>query len=86
MNEQLHSYRARARAHQADIDLSVSYMTVKDLAARWNIAPSTVRDIPRTKLPYKEFGKGAKLKRRRYHPDDVLAYEARDRQVEDVAA
>jgi hypothetical protein len=82
MAASLQPIRERARAHQADLDLAVSYFTVQKLAARWDIAESTVRDIPREQLPYKEFGRGIKLKRRRYHPDDVLAYEARDRKTE----
>lgn len=77
----LQEIRARARSHQAEIDLSVVYFTVQKLAARWDIAESTVRDIPRDQLPYKEFGK-KRLKRRRYHPADVFAYEERDRQAE----
>ncbi len=79
MSTSLQPYRERARAHQADIELSVVYLTVNDLAKRWNLSASTVRDIPREQLAYKEFGRGAKLKRRRYHPDDVIAYENRDR-------
>lgn len=74
--------RDRARAHQADLELAVSYFTVQKLAERWNISESTVRDIARDRLPYKEFGKGRKLKRRRYHPDDVFAFEAADRKTE----
>jgi hypothetical protein len=75
----LQELRARAKAHQADIDLSIVYLEVSDLAARFNVAPSTVRDIPRDRLPYAEFGKGRKLKRRRYHPADVIAYEEEER-------
>jgi hypothetical protein len=75
----LQPYRERARAHQSEIDLASSWFTVNKLAERWDISASTVRDIPRDELPFKEFGKGRKLKRRRYHPDDVVAYENRDR-------
>lgn len=84
MTAALHQYRDRARAHQADIELASSYFTVNKLAQRWDVSPSTVRDIPRDQLPYKEFGSGAKLKRRRYHPDDVVAYENRDRGAKEI--
>lgn len=79
MASALQPIRERARAHQAEIDLSVVYLTIQKLAVRWDVAESTVRDIPRSLLPYKEFGRGRKLKRRRFHPDDVLAFEASDR-------
>lgn len=79
MATSLQPYRDRARAHQEEIDLKTCFLTVNDLAKRWHVAPSTVRDIDREALPYKEFGSGVKLKRRRYHPDDVLAFEASDR-------
>lgn len=80
MASALQPIRERARAHQAELDLAVNSFTVQDLAARWKIAESTVRDIPRSDLPYMEFGRGRKLKRRRYHPEDVLAHEARERE------
>jgi hypothetical protein len=80
MSASLQPIRERARAHQAEIDLAAVSYTVQDLAARWKIAESTVRDIPRDRLPYMEFGRGRKLKRRRYHPADVLAYEASERE------
>lgn len=79
MSASLQPYRDRARAHQEDIELKVTYYTPQKLAQRWEISVSTVRDIPRDELPYKEFGAGPKLKRRRYHPDDVIAFEATDR-------
>lgn len=86
MATSLQPYRDRARLHQQEIDLKLVYLTVSDLAKRWHLAPSTVRDIPREDLPFKEFGKGTKLKRRRYHPDDVIAYEANDRFKEERAS
>lgn len=79
MGTSLQAYRERARSHQDDLDLKVKYFTPQKLADRWDVSPSTVRDIPREDLPYKEFGAGTKLKRRRYHPDDVYAFEATDR-------
>lgn len=75
----LQEIRARARQHQAEIDLSIVYLEVSDLARRFGCAPSTVRDIPRDRLPYMELGRGRKLKRRRYHPADVIAYEEEER-------
>lgn len=69
--------RARAREHQESIE-SRRWFTPQQLAAMWNLAASTIRDIPRAELPYKEFGNGAK-KRRRYHPDAVAAFEASGR-------
>lgn len=72
-------YRERARAHAAEIDLSVRYVTVNDIAKMFGVSASTIRDIPRDQLPYKEFGSGVKLKRRRYHPLDVAAFANSDR-------
>lgn len=79
MSTSLQPYRERARAHQAAIDLAIVYLTPNDLKSRFKLSLSTIRDIPRDQLPYKEFGNGAKYKRRRYHPLDVLEYENRDR-------
>ena len=75
----LEQLRERARLHQEELDLALMYVTVNDLAKRWKVAPSTVRAISREELPYKEFGRGRQLKRRRYHPDDVAAFEAASR-------
>ena len=74
MAEEMAVYRERARAHQRQIDLKVKYLKPADLALRWNRARSTIMDIPRSQLPYMEYG-GPVIHRRRYHPDDVLAYE-----------
>jgi len=78
--DDLATLRAKARSHQADIDLRVQYLKPRQLAARWQVAVSTVHGIPRDLLPYMEQGNGALLKRRRYHPDDVAAYEQRYRE------
>jgi hypothetical protein len=86
MGTSLQGYRDRARLHQEELDLSVKFFTPAKLAARWDVSLSTVRDIPREELPYKEFGAGTKLKRRRYHPDDVVAFEATDRFKEKKAS
>ena len=66
--------RARARRHEEEI-LSLHWFTSADLAARWQVSRSTVLAIPRDELPYKAFGAGKKLHRRRYREDWVTAYE-----------
>jgi len=73
MND-LATIRARAAEHQRELT-ERQFLTVGQLAARWNVAPSTVRDIPADELPFLEFGRGLKLRRRRYDPSDVEAYE-----------
>jgi hypothetical protein len=60
----LEALRHRTRVYQEEFDLALIYLTV--------------RDIPRDQLPYKEFGR-KRLKRRRYQPSDVVAFEAVDR-------
>lgn len=70
--------RSRAREHQEELE-SVRWFTPERLAARWEISETTVREIARDQLPYKEFGSGTQKKRRRYHPDDVAAFEASGR-------
>lgn len=67
--------RDRRQRHEEEM-LSVHWFTPAILAARWGISETTVRAIPATELPYKEFGTGTQKKRRRYHPDDVAAYDA----------
>lgn len=74
----LSTIRSRAREHQQELE-SLRWFTPERLAARWDVSETTVREIPREQLPYKEFGAGTKLKRRRYHPDDVAAFEATGR-------
>lgn len=76
MGERLQRIRERRQKHEEEM-LSVQWFTPAILAARWGIADSTVRNIPEQELPYKEFGTGELLHRRRYHPDDVAAFEAR---------
>lgn len=72
----LSSIRARAVAHQQAID-EPRWLSVSQLAHRYGVSSTTVRAIPFDELPYKEFGRGLKLKRRRYHPKDVEVYESR---------
>lgn len=70
----------RARAAELQRELTERrLLTVRQLAVRWAVSPSTVRDIPPDQLPYLEFGQGLKLRRRRYRPEDVASYEAAHR-------
>lgn len=68
--------RERRQQHEEEM-LSVHWFTPALLANRWGISETTVREIPASELPYKEFGAGEQLKRRRYPPAAVLAYEAK---------
>lgn len=75
MTDRLATLRAKRDAHEAALPVSEWY-TPAQLATRWHLSLSTVRQIPASVLPFKEFGGGEKLKRRRYHAADVAAYEA----------
>ena len=68
--------RAGAREHQREIDLQINGLTPANLAERWKLSETTVRDIPRAHLRYMEFGKGRTHKRRRYTLADVETFEA----------
>lgn len=72
----LDELRAKAAAHQNHIDRNTKWLDVKTLAARWGCSPSTVRAIPSHLLPFMNIGTGLERERRRFHPDDVAAYEA----------
>jgi hypothetical protein len=74
MAETLDEIRARAARHQVDAT-ERTRASVQQLADHWGVSPSTVRDIPFGELPYLEFGRGAKFRRRRYRWEDVEAYE-----------
>jgi DNA-binding transcriptional MerR regulator len=50
-------------------------LSIKEVAERWGVSTPTVRAIPASRLPYKNIGTGLQRERRRYHPDDVYAYE-----------
>ena len=76
MPSDLATIRARAAQHTHELDAATRFFTVQKLAARWDISESSVRAIPATELHFIELGRGAKHKRRRYDPADVLAYEA----------
>jgi hypothetical protein len=73
----LTAIRARAREHQDQLD-EPRWLTTAAVAARFGVSESTIRGIPADELPYKEFGNGHKLKRRRYRVADVEAYEKVD--------
>jgi hypothetical protein len=72
----LATVRDRAQRHQDELDRNTRFYTVGDLAARWRCAKGTVRSISKLALPYTNLGHGLKRELRRYHPDDVAAYEA----------
>jgi hypothetical protein len=65
----------RAQRHQDELDRDVKFFTIADLAKRWRCAKSTVRDIPFDDLPWKNLGRGLQREARRYHPQDVVAFE-----------
>lgn len=71
--------RQKAAAHQAYLDRNTTFMTIKALAARWGCSTNTVRAIPASVLPYVNVGTGLVRESRRYHPDDVMAYELAQR-------
>lgn len=71
--------RARAEAHETDLDVGSVFLTPQQLAERWHCSASTVKTIPRDELPFLEIGTGRKYRRRRYRPQDVAAYEAAHR-------
>ena len=73
-SESLETIRQRAAAHQRELE-EPEFATVREVAARWRLSTTYVRDVPRSALPYTEFGHGLKLKRRRYRWSDVEAYE-----------
>ena len=79
MTDDLEACRERARAHEEELREAAhdGWATPKELAARWKVSVTTVKDTPADELPYKEFGQGLKLKRRRYRWSDVYAFEAR---------
>lgn len=79
MSIDLLTYRERARAHQAELDVGVIYLKPRQLAARWQVSLGTVYAIPSDLLPWKPFGRGTVKQQRRYHPADVEAFEAMDR-------
>ena len=64
--------REAAKAHSKQLD-AVSFLTVGDLAVRWDVSPKMVRKIPRAALPYLELGQSNV---RRYDPRDIEQYEA----------
>lgn len=71
----LSTIRERAEQHQRDLDQQRTSLVPDDLAKRWSLSVSTVKDIPFDRLPYLRFGKGGK--RRRYRLADVESFERR---------
>ena len=76
---ELDTLRAKAAQHQQHLDRNTVYFDVQALAKRWGVSATTVRAIPASLLPYMHAGTGLVRERRRYHPDDVMAYEANHR-------
>lgn len=70
----LATIRARREAHEAELPQH-EWFSPAELSARWKISATTVRETPIEELRYKEFGRGQKIKRRRYRGDWVRAYE-----------
>jgi hypothetical protein len=64
--------RELAKAHARQLE-AVVWLSVGDLAVRWNVSPATVRKVSRDALPYLTLG-GSSV--RRYDPRDVEHYEA----------
>jgi hypothetical protein len=71
----LETVRARAQAHQHEIDVRVRFLTVQQLADRWGCSDATVRAIPADRLPYVAIGTVHRRTHRRYDPQAVDAYE-----------
>lgn len=67
--------RARAAAHQRQLDAQTRFFKPAQLAARWGCAVSSVLGIPFDALPYTVIGEGARRLHRRYDPADVAQYE-----------
>lgn len=66
--------RARAAAHTRAIDMETRFFTPRMLAERWHCSRATVYNIPPGELPFLALGGPTNITRR-YHPDDVAAYE-----------
>jgi hypothetical protein len=71
----LEEVRARTARHDAELDRNTKFFSVADLAKRWGVSVSTVRAIPRERLPWTNLGHGLVRELRRYHPDAVASYE-----------
>lgn len=72
----LQELRERREAHQRYLDRNTRFLSVKQLAERWNCSRESVRMIPFVSLPWINIGSGLQRESRRYDPDAVLAYEA----------
>ena len=62
-------------AHQQELLVRSSFLTVRELAQRWRVSETTIRDIPYDRLPYFQVGSGGRRIHRRYDPALVVAYE-----------
>lgn len=82
MARSIAAIRADAEKHARQLD-AVLWLTVRDLGARWGVSATVVREIPKGALPYLALG-GSRV--RRYHPDDVAAYEDSQRSAPAAAA
>lgn len=67
--------RARAAAHERELEARYTAFTMRDLAVRWGCSVESVRQIPADRLPYVVIGGGLRREHRRYLPDAVAAYE-----------
>lgn len=76
MPDDLATIRARAKAHSRSIDMETRFFTPRMLAERWHCSRATVYNIAATELPFLALGGPTNITRR-YHPDDVAAYEAK---------
>lgn len=77
MPRSLAEIRARARAHEEEIE-SLRWFTPEQLKQRWGFrSVSTIYAIPVAQLRYKPFGIGPRP-RRRYRQDWVEAFENAD--------
>jgi len=75
--DDLDAIRARGAEHERELEAGLTFLTIADLASRWKVSRSTVLAISRDELPYMEIGRGRLLKRRRYDPRAVAAFENR---------
>ncbi len=66
-------------AHALELEARIRFVTVADLAERWQCSETAVRDISYSELPYLNIGKGGRRVHRRYDPRVVEAFERRGR-------
>ena len=66
-------------AHHQEIVMRSTFLTVAEVAERWRVSETTVRDIPYDELPYFQVGRGKRKIHRRYRPSDLEEFERRGR-------